>query len=35
MNWDFILWYWLVGDVIVSGFMVDEWKGEKFFMLML
>jgi Ca-activated chloride channel family protein len=35
MNRDFILRYRLAGDAIESGLMVDEWKGEKFFMLTL
>ena len=35
MNRDFILRYRLAGDAIASGLMVDEWKGEKFFMLTL
>jgi Ca-activated chloride channel family protein len=35
MNRDFILRYQLAGDAIASGLMIDEWKGEKFFMLTL
>jgi Ca-activated chloride channel family protein len=35
MNRGFILRYRLAGDEIASGLMVDEWKGEKFFMLTL
>jgi Ca-activated chloride channel family protein len=35
MNRDFILRYQLAGDVIASGLMVEEWQGEKFFLLTL
>ncbi len=35
MNRDFILRYRLAGDAITGGLMVDEWKGEKYFMLTL
>ncbi len=35
MNRDFILRYRLAGDAIAGGLMVDEWKGEKYFMLTL
>jgi Ca-activated chloride channel family protein len=35
MNRDFILRYRLAGDAIAGGLMIDEWNGEKFFMLTL
>jgi Ca-activated chloride channel homolog len=35
MNRDFILRYQLAGDAIGRGLMIDEWNGEKFFMLTL
>ncbi|WP_217494373.1 VIT and vWA domain-containing protein [Nibricoccus aquaticus] len=35
MNRDCILRYRLAGDAIAGGLMVDEWKGEKYFMLTL
>jgi Ca-activated chloride channel family protein len=35
MNRDFILRYRLAGDAIESGLVIDEWRGEKFFLLTL
>ncbi|MGC4072148.1 MAG: VIT and VWA domain-containing protein [Nibricoccus sp.] len=35
MNRDFILRYRLAGDAIASGLMVDEWNGERYFLLTL
>jgi len=35
MNRDFILRYRLAGDGLASGLLVDEWKGENFFLLTL
>ena len=35
MNRDFILRYRLAGDGLASGLLVDEWNGEKFFLLTL
>jgi Ca-activated chloride channel family protein len=33
MNRDFILRYRLTGDALAGGLMIDEWNGEKFFLL--
>lgn len=35
MNRDFILRYRLAGEALASGLLVDEWKGEKYFLLTL